>query len=205
MELKQTIEQRTSVRSFNDVPVPVEDLRHLVRMGGFAPSVNNFQPWKFYAITNMELLEKMADTVKAKIEKIPDNKSIASKNIKSHVEYFATFFEKAPAVIALSMENYETVLEKGVKMSHQEINVLRNYPDIQSAGAAIENILLAAVDMGYGGCWLSAPMMAKEELERLIGISEPYHLIAFVAVGVPLKATKPKERKPLDQIFELKD
>ncbi|MFP4620194.1 MAG: nitroreductase family protein [Bacteroidales bacterium] len=205
MELQKTIEKRTSVRSFKDIPVPVEDLRHLARMGGYAPSVNNYQPWKFYAITNRNLLGRMAEKVKAKIEEIPENESIASKNIKNQVEFFSTFFEDAPAVIALSMEDYESVLEKGVTMSHQDINILRNYPDIQSAGAAIENILLTAVDMGYGACWLSAPMMAKEALEELIGIGEPFHLTAFVAVGVPATDIRPKERKPLEEIFELID
>lgn len=203
MELQKAIENRTSVRSFKDTPVPVADLKHLVKMGGFAPSVNNYQPWKFYVITNRNLLGRMAERVKKKIEEIPENKSIASENIKSQVEFFSTFFEDAPAVIALSMEDYESVLEKGVDMSHQDINILRNYPDIQSAGAAIENILLAAVDMGYGACWLSAPMMAKEALEELMGIGEPYHLMAFVAVGVPAKDIKPKEKKPLEDIFEL--
>ena len=205
MELKQTIEQRASVRQFKDSQIPLEDLKHLVRMGSYAPSVNNYQPWKFYAITNHRLLEKMADTVKEKIEEIPENTSLASGNIKSQVEYFATFFENAPAVIALSMEDYESVLEKGVSMSHQDINILRNYPDIQSAGAVIENILLTAVHLGYGGCWLSAPMMAKEALEKLLGIKEPYHLMAFVAIGIPEKDVKPKEKKPLEDIFELID
>lgn len=203
MELKQAIEKRTSHRDFKDTSIPVEDLKHLVRMGSYAPSVNNYQPWKFYAITNKELLGKMADVVKERIEELPANESIASRNIRSHVEFFATFFEKAPAVIALSMEDYETVLEKGVTMSHQDINILRNYPDIQTAGAAIENILLTAIDMGYGACWLSAPMMAKEDLEKLIGISEPYHLISFVAVGVPVKDIRPKSKKPLEEILEL--
>lgn len=205
MELQNAIKKRVSIRSFKDAEVPVEDLKQLVRMGGHAPSVNNYQPWKFYAITNHDLLSKMADTVKEKIEEIPENESIASKNVKTQVEFFSTFFEDAPAVIALSMEDYESVLEKGVKMSHQDINILRNYPDIQSAGAAIENILLAAVDMGYGACWLSAPMMAKEALEKMIGISEPHHLMAFVAVGVPAKDVKSREKKPLDDIFELID
>ncbi len=203
MELKQAIEQRASVRTFKDTPIPAGDLKHLVSMGGKAPSVNNYQPWKFYAITRKDVLNRMADIVKQRIEELPVNQSIASKNIKSQVEWFATFFENAPAVIALSMEDYESVLEKGVTMTHQDINILRNYPDIQSAGAAIQNILLAAVDLGYGACWLSAPMMAKEDLEQIIGIEEPFHLMAFVAVGVPDRQVRPKEKKPLDEIFEL--
>jgi nitroreductase len=205
MELKEAIKKRASIRTFKDTPVPVEDLKELVRMGGQAPSVNNYQPWQFYAITNKKMLTDMAEKVKEKTEQIPENESKASGNIKSQVEWFSTFFENAPALIAMAMDEYESVLEKGVKISHQDINIMRNYPDIQSAGAAIQNILLTSVDMGYGACWMSAPMIAKEELEEIIGIKESTHLIAFVAVGLPAKDIKPKGKKPVEEIFRLID
>lgn len=205
MELLQTIERRSSIRNFKNENIPVEDLKELVRRGGLAPSVNNYQPWKFYAVTNQEVLSKMAVKVCEKIKQLPSNKSIASKNVKSQVEWFATFFENAPAVIAIAMEDYESVLEKGVDLSHDEINKMRNFPDMQSAGAAIQNILLSAVDMGYGACWLSAPMMAKEDLQKILSIESPYHLIAFVAVGKAVRELEPKSKKLLDEIFKLID
>lgn len=205
MDLKQSIEKRISIRNFTDEIVPVEDLKELVRRAGLAPSVNNYQPWKFYAITNKDILAKMAVRVSEKIHQLPSNKSIASKNVKSQVEWFATFFENAPAVIAMVMEDYESVLEKGVELSHNEINKMRNFPDMQSAGAAIQNILLSAVDLGYGACWLSAPMMAKEALEEILSVKTPYHLIAFVAVGKAVKDLQAKSKKPMNEIFTLLD
>ena len=205
MELKDIIEKRTSIRNFMDEAIPLEDLKELVRRGGLAPSVNNYQPWKFYAITNKTLLSKMAEAISGKIKELPANDSIAAKNVKTQVEWFATFFEKAPALIALAMEDYESVLEKGVKMSHDKINEIRNYPDIQSAGAAIQNILLSAVDMNYGACWMSAPMIAKNQLEKLLGIETHLHLIAFVAVGKPAKDKSPKTKKDLDDILVIID
>ena len=205
MDLRLAIEKRTSIRNFTDEKVPVDDLKELVRMAGLAPSVNNYQPWKFIVVTNKDVLSEMAVKVADKIKNLPANESIASKNVKSQVEWFATFFENAPAVIAMVMEDYESVLEKGVKLSHDEINKLRNFPDMQSAGAAIQNILLCAVDMGYGACWLSAPMMAKESLEKMLNVKAPYHLIAFVAVGKSVRELQPKSKKPIDEIFKLID
>jgi nitroreductase len=97
------------------------------------------------------------------------------------------------------------VLEKGVTVSHEEINRIRNYPDIQSAGACIQNMLLAAVDLGYGACWLSAPMIAKQEIESILKLKEGFHLIAFVAVGKPDRPVVPKEKKAVDEMIELID
>ena len=205
MDLKQAIEKRTSVRNFTNDCIPIDDLKELVRRAGLAPSVNNYQPWLFYVITNKKVLSNMAFKVANKINQLPANKSIASDNVKAQVEWFATFFENAPAVIAIAIENYESVLEKGVDLSHTEINRIRNYPDIQSVGASIQNILLSAVDMGYGACWLSAPMVAKTELEEILEIKPSHNLIAFVAVGKSKSDTNTKSRKSLNEIFKLID
>lgn len=205
MEFRTVVEKRSSVRSFRDEPVSSGDLREMIRIAAMAPSVNNFQPWKFMVITSKDLLRKMAHIVSEKIQALPANESLAAGNIKSQVEFFATFFREAPALIALLMEEYETVLEKGVKMTHEEINRERNFPDFQSAGACVENLLLAAVDMGYGACWLSAPLMAKDELSRLLGVEKPYSIISFVAVGKPLHNPLPKSRKEIDELIIWKE
>ncbi len=205
MNIKDAIEKRVSIRNFTNEVVPQNVISELVRRAGLAPSVNNYQPWKFLAIQNKELLESMATAVANKIKALPANDSIAAKNVKSQVEWFATFFQEAPAVIALTMEDYESVLEKGVSLSHEDINKARNHPDIQSAGAAIQNILLSAVDLGYGACWMSAPLMAKEELEALLPIESNYHLVAFVALGKPAREMTPKAKKPLDEILTFID
>ncbi|HQH42038.1 MAG TPA: nitroreductase family protein, partial [Bacteroidales bacterium] len=180
-------------------------LREMIRIAAMAPSVNNFQPWKFMVITSRDLLSKMANIVSEKIQSLPTNESLAAENIKSQVEFFATFFRDAPALIVLLMEEYESVLEKGVRMTHEEINKERNFPDLQSAGACIENLLLAAVDMGYGACWLSAPLMAANELAQLLEVEKPYRIIAFTAVGKPAHNPLPKSRKELDELIIWKE
>jgi nitroreductase len=197
MELKTAIQKRTSVRIFKDEKVPIKDLKEMVMLAGLAPSVNNFQPWKYIAITNKELLNKMADIVAKKIALLPLKKTVASKNIITQVTWFSTFFKDAPAVLALVVEPYETVLESGVDLSHDEINKIRNYPDIQSAGASIQNLLLSAVDMGYSACWLSGPMFAKKEIEEMLEIKSPSSLLAFIAVGKSRSEPRPKEKPNL--------
>jgi nitroreductase len=203
MELKAAIEARTSIRVFTDEKINPEDIREMVRRGGLAPSVNNFQPWRFIAVFNRDLLNRMADAVTLKIESLPATRSIASKNVKTQVTWFSTFFKDAPVLLALVTKPYETVLETAVELSHDEINRLRNYPDIQSAGASIQNILLSAVDMGYGACWLSGPMFAREELEQMLQISSPEKLLAFVVIGKPRSEHKPKAKPNLADSMEI--
>lgn len=203
MELKAAIEERTSIRIFKDEKISLEDIREMVRLAGLAPSVNNYQPWRYIAVLNRELLNRMADVVAEKIENLPSSKSIAAKNVKTQVTWFSTFFRDAPVLLALVTKPYVTVLESAVEISHDEINRLRNYPDIQSAGASIQNILLTAVDMGYGACWLSGPMFAREELEKMLHIESPEKLLAFVVIGRSRSEHKPKVKPNLADSLEI--
>ena len=203
MELKAAIEARTSIRIFSEEKVSMEDIREMVRLAGLAPSVNNYQPWRYIAITNKDLLNKMADAVAVKIENLPSSHSINSKNVKTQVTWFSTFFKDAPVLLALVTKPYETVLETAVELTHDEINTLRNYPDIQSAGASIQNILLTAVDMGYGACWLSGPMFARQEIEQMLNVKSPEKLLAFVVIGHSKSEHKPKVKPNLADSLEI--
>lgn len=206
MELIHTIENRASVRSFTDEKVKTEDLKEMVRRAGLAPSINNTQPWKFIVVTRKSLLIKLAAAVSERINSLPvKDKDDENRSFLSRIEWYSTFFESAPALIAMVMKPSESMLEKGTDLSHDEIDRMRNHPDMQTAGAAIQNILLSAVDLGYGACWMSAPMVAKTALEALLDIRSPWHLVTFVAVGKPFGSPSRKKKKPLDEIIELID
>jgi len=204
MNLVETIESRTSVRNFSDQKVSIDDLREIVRLGSMAPSVNNYQPWKFVIITRQEVLTDMSNAVSKKVMQLPELHIEGAKNIKSQVEWFSTFFEKAPAVIAVCLNDYVSILEQGTQLSHDEINKQRNYPDIQSAGACIQNMLLAAVNLNLGACWMSAPMIASDEIASKIGLAANDKLIAMVAIGYPKNKIAPRAKKDIkDLIVEI--
>jgi nitroreductase len=205
MELLNAIEKRSSVRKFLAEKVEPEDLKKLVYAAGLAPSINNSQPWKFIAVTNQQIIRQMSELVHQKINKLYSGIGDQQKNVKKTVEYFSTVFENAPALIAVATTSYTAVSDQitGAPLNHQEMNEQRRHPDIQSIGAAVQNMLLAAVDMGYGACWLSGLMVAKEELELVLKVESPWELATVVAVGKPAGESTPKEKKSVDEIFEL--
>ncbi len=207
MELKDTIEARASVRQFADDEVCNDDLREMVRLAHLAPSVNNSQPWRFIAIKKRLLLEDMAAAVHSKILQImPDADDEQARKAKEEVDWFSTFFGKAPAVIVVLAHPYEAIADCALGstlLSHDDLNAMRGYPDVESIGAAIENLLLAAEDMGYGACWLSGPLVARDALEEMLDVAEPWRLAAMVAIGKPASKHRQREKKPLDEVFKL--
>jgi nitroreductase len=207
MQLKDAIEQRASIRKFFPDKVAIEDLTEMVRRAGLAPSINNEQPWKFIAVLNNSLLQSMAAAVQAKLDQLfPDAVLSQDRGIKSTVEYYSTFFKDAPVLLAVLGRPYEAMIDKLLlfrDLNHEEVNATRNHPDVQSMGAAIQNLLLSAVDLGYGACWLSGMLIARKELEELLHVEEPWHLAAFVAVGKAAAVPRQRDKKSIDEIFSV--
>ncbi|GJQ63498.1 MAG: nitroreductase [Melioribacteraceae bacterium] len=208
MDLQKAIVERVSVRKFKSDKVEIDLIKKIVEMAGKAPSINNSQPWKFIAVTNKEIIDKMADLVNKKIDKVFPDSHPKSAQIKSQVQSFSTFFVDAPVIIVVLQRPYEAVVDKILPeegIDHNEINKMRNFPNIQTIGGAIQNMLLTAVDAGLGGCWLTGPNIAARDLEKLLDIEEPFTISACVAIGYPEGNTAPRAKKSLDEIFELID
>ena len=51
--------QRRSIRKFKDMKVSDEDIKTLLEAAMSAPSACNKQPWEFYVVKNVEVLEKV--------------------------------------------------------------------------------------------------------------------------------------------------
>ena len=210
MEFRDVVERRVSVRQFRKDPVAPADLREMVRLASLAPSPNNQQPWRFIAVTRSSLLRDMAEAVHARVRAmLPEPASDDARRAAQRVERFSTFFADAPLVVAVTRQPYTTVIEGALAdslTSGADINAMRGYPDVQSVGAAVEHLLLAATELGYGSCWLSGPLVAREAIESLLGVEAPQQLAALVAIGMP--ATVPAaghDRKPLDEMLRFID
>lgn len=61
MDIMEVIKTRRSIRVYKDKPIPKEALEKLVDAARFAPTARNVQPWEFIAITQPEILKKIAD------------------------------------------------------------------------------------------------------------------------------------------------
>jgi nitroreductase len=200
MDLIAAIETRTSIREFRDELVDMDDIREIIRLAGLAPSVNNYQPWKYYIITQKELLAKMAVAITREIGNMPESTTRMAKLLKSEAAWYSTFFHSAPMLIALAAHPYETDFDKGVDIPSEQLDRIRNYPDLQSAGASIQNLLLAATSRSYGTCWMTGPLYARDKLQELLNISDPWKLISFVAIGKPAdKIHRSREKRDLSK------
>ncbi len=204
------IYKRHSVRKFKNEDVPVEDIREIIKAATYAPSGKNLQNWHFVVIKNKEKIKGIVSTIEKKAYELTE--SVKDKELKNEfLKYlkFATFFKNAPVTILIFAGQYPTTgveILKAKGASDEEINrLLSPTPGIQNIGAAIENLMLAAANMGYGTCWMTSPNFASKEISEFIGFKkEGYYLAAVTPLGVPEESelTSPP-RKSIDEVMTI--
>ncbi len=62
MQTWEAITSRRNVRSFADRPVPAADLDRILEAGRRSPSSQNWQPWDFILVTDLDQLRELATT-----------------------------------------------------------------------------------------------------------------------------------------------
>ena len=206
------IYKRKSIRKFKDQEVPKEDLIEMLKAATYAPSAKHQQNWHFDVITNKEKIEEIAKVVgdrHMEIANLADNEKDQA-NMSKFLKYY-TVFKNAPVLVLVYAKPYKTVEYKILKENNAPQEVLDILVSPQSAaqgiGAAVENILLAATEMGYGTCYMTGPTHAKKEIEELIGFEkEGYELMSMISLGVAEDDTpKQPPRKPLEEVVTFID
>ena len=206
------IYNRKSVRKFKDTPIPKEDIIELIKAGTEAPSPKHQQNWHFVVLQNKDIINEMADIVTKSHEKIGDLAK-SEKDFKKHmsvIKYY-TCFKKAPVVILVYACEYDMIEYKILK-DKPECKELYNMAtssqaEIQTIGAAVENLLLAAANMGYGACYMTGPVHSRDKIYEVMGHDETKgELMALIPIGVPEDSSAPQPpRLPLEDVVTFID
>lgn len=70
-----------------------------------------------------------------------------------------------------------------------------------SLGAAIENLMLSATELGLATCWVAAPIFCSDQARESLSLPETWIPQALILVGNPDPEYVPRERPeiPLDE------
>ncbi len=189
MDVSEAIEERRSIRKFKEDPVPKEKLIDILEAATLAPSGKNKQPWKFYIIQG----EKRSEMIQA-MERGMNR--LSKMGIKTgSAKLTLRVMETAPATIFVFNPTSKHPLLK-----RDTLEVYSDIVDIQSIGAAIQNMLLKAFDLRLGTLWICDVFFGYEELCEWLG--EKGQMIAAVSVGYPDVSPSARPRKPVETVTE---
>lgn len=170
--------KRRSVRKYEARPVPKEIIEEILTAACWAPSAHNAQPWRFIVLTETapkkKLAEAMADSWAADMAK--DGVKIEEEIRTVRVDRFAS----APVVILAC-----STMEGMYKQPDIERQSIEHDLAMQSLGAAMQNLLLAAEANGLGACWFCAPGFCKVTVRAVLKIPDEVEPQAMVTIGYP--------------------
>lgn len=206
------IYNRKSIRKFKNDEVPREDIVKILDAAIHAPSPKNQQTWHFVVIQNAELINKISDIVTKNHTNLAEMaKEEKQRRLMMNLLPYYTCFKNAPVLVVVYSKEYymveETIL-KDNNASEEVLNELR-FPNsaAQGIGAAVENFLLAATELGYGTCYMTGPTHSKVEIEELINFEKDnYKLMAMIPLGVAEEDTpNSPPRKSLEEVVTFID
>ncbi len=189
MDVLQAIESRRSIRKFKTDPLPHESIESVLDAARLAPSGKNNQPWRFVVVqkdAREQMFSCLQAGLKASIEKgIPTGS--AENTFRIMREAPVTIFIFNPKDDGPWYE--QTIPERVFRI----VNT-------QSVGAAIQNMLLRAQEMGIGSLWICDTFSAYRELCSWLGRDSL--LVAAVSLGYPAESPAARPRIPLDELVE---
>jgi len=199
------LETRRSRREFEDRPVPRDVLERLLQAAITAPSNTNRQPWRFSVVTKREARKKIAAAVRTRADEIKEiiRRGHHAEDFANYGDFFHEPLESAAAIVIPQWRDYPDLIADLIASGGGDPNEWHTARSMQaelcSTSAAVMALLLQAHAEGLGACWMAGPMIAKPEIEALLGIREPFRMVGAVAIGYPMGEVNPPGRKPLER------
>ena len=192
----EEIVNRRSIRKYKSTDISMELINKIIEAGRLAPSGKNKQPWKFIVYGGKKKNELLAQ-MEVGIEREIGGKSLLPESGFGLADAKNTLriMKEAPIIII--------VLNIDGKSPFDNITVDERFTEIVdtlSIGAAIENVLLQAEDLGIGTLWIANTCFAYPELVAHIGTTA--QLIGAIALGYSDEKPQQRPRKAMEDIIE---
>lgn len=187
---------RRSVRKYLTRPVSREQIECILEAASWAPSPHGRQPWRFVVLTQQavraQLAEDMGETWQQNLRL--DGQDEAIVNIR--LEKSRQRILNAPAIIIPCL-----YLEDLDQYPDQKRQADETIMAIQSLGAAIQNMLLMAYDLGLDSGWMCAPLFCPEVVCSSLDLDKRLIPHALITVGYAAADPQRRTRLPLSSLI----
>ena len=175
MALLDLLKHRKSVRDFLDRPVEREKITMCLEAARLAPSACNSQPWRFVAVDDPSLKNKLCD--------------VAFSGIYS----INSFCRMAPVIVVVISEKSKFLARIGGMFRGTKYYLI----DI---GIACEHFVLQAEDLGLGTCWIG--WFNEQAVKSILNIPQRKKIDIVIALGYydREKLGPEHNREPIDKI-----
>ncbi|PVX24607.1 MAG: nitroreductase [Candidatus Bathyarchaeum sp.] len=199
MDVFCAIKKRRSIRKFTSESVSEHQIEQLMEVAQLAPSGCNVQPWRFLVVKDKHLKQKLcaASFNQKFVEEAPIiivccGDLSSWKKTKQHTQELLSVRD-----VHLNKETEEALMDRVnravlAKMQERISSTLLN------VAIAIEHIVLEAVELGLGSCWVR--LFDENQVKQLLHLHKNLCVVALLPIGVPDEEPDVRPRLPLSSI-----
>lgn len=195
-DLASLMRSRRSVRQYQPRLVAREHLMQMIEAARWAPSPHGRQPWRFVVLTRQEIKEQLAERMGETWQRNLEMDGQAAEIVALRKDKSRQRILQAPALIMPCL--YLEDLDQYPDVQRQEDEKLMA---IQSIGAAIQNMLLTAYDLGLDTGWMCAPLFCPEIACAALDLDPRLIPQALITVGYAAADPKRRGRLPLEDLL----
>jgi nitroreductase len=198
MDVSEAIRTRRSIRKFKPDPIPEEKIKLLLESARLAPSGTNTQPWRFIVVRD--------DDTKTRLQRAAHNQRhvkrapviiVCCADLKAFKEFPVRVDEliESGALPERTREVFIPYLKKGMSTVTKDALMVAAAANV---AIAVEHIVLQAVEIGLGTCWVR--WYEDNQVKEILGIPDHIEVMALLPVGIPDEDPAPRPRLGLDTI-----
>ena len=205
LTVRETIQQRRSIRKFLDKPVPTEMINEMLEAARLAPSASNRQPWRFIVVTDKKERVKLRQICwdQAFIEQAPvvfvccaDLTAYAQASRLKRAQEFIDYGVTKTLSGRFADPEFQASL---LKMPDSDLGIYRAAA-VANTYIAIEHMVLTATALGLGSCWVGS-LGEEGEISAMFGLPETTVVAAVLPVGYPAVTPPPRPRISLSEML----
>jgi nitroreductase len=182
MRATDAIRARRSIKRFTDRPVTRVEIEALLDAAALAPNHRLTQPWRFYVLGPEARYGYGLALGARKARKLPDPSN--AEAVRELRERVAEEHRALPAMIAVAVVDDPASSDRELRDE--------NYA---AAMMAVENLSIAAVELGLGTHIKTGAIMADPAARAVAGARDGERIVAVVNVGEPAEVPPPKQRQ----------
>lgn len=171
------VKARRSVRKFADKPVERDKIITCIEAARLAPSAENVQPWRFIVMDEEEIINNF------------------SEKAFSGIYRYTRWASRAPVLIAIAVQPDWLAHRLG-----KEIQGTNYY--LIDIGIAGEHLVLQALKLGLGTCWIG--WFQARKAKKVLKIPRSWKVVALLAMGYP-REKKKESRKKIRELKKLEE
>ncbi len=194
MSSQSIIHKRRMIRHYTDQAVSAELIERLLAAAIRAPSPHNRQPWRFAVIggdMRVRLARAMGDRLQADLMRDGVPVEVAQKDIGRSYQRITS----APVAILACLSMADMDVYPDTRRTEAE-----RWMAAQAVAAAIQNLLLAATELGLGACWMCAPLFCPDVVKDTLGLAADWQPQALITLGYPADEGKERGRRAIGEV-----